>query len=256
MDWAGPRGVFYTLDGESVHHVDTLIDLLDLLGRPHRVVLEPAFESFDPVRRELFVRRARNDGHDARVISDRQTARWRRDLSWEKNDQNDTRVIWQLAHSGKHLSPVHSAEEVSADWRKRQAHANLAAVQSRYQHRDLEAVAALQLVLGQPDQLPEPVRQVLCDKAGKRYANWTSAIWQAAQLANDRREFERALGLYQNGYSSMLRSQVHHHGFWGGMGKAESPRGMRGRGVSWSQFRRVLRWCFHQVQASQDPRRG
>src|SRR5882724_3189849 len=146
VDWAGPRGVFATWDGgEEVEHFADLTELLDLLDQPHMIVLEPAFESFLPDRRDAFILRARAEDHDLRRISDRMTPRMRRSLGFPEkgkhgtsaaqkraDDEYDTRAIWHLAQRGRHLSPVHRVCEIGEGWQERSAALNREAVVIRF----------------------------------------------------------------------------------------------------------------------------
>lgn len=240
-DWAESRGVYATRDGRIVKRFDDLDQLLDRLvriGGTWEVVLEPAFESFRPDRRDAFILRCRDLGYDLRVISDRQTKRARLSLGLDKSDENDTLALWHLvAVLGKHTSPARRACEIPDDWRDRTAAVNRRAVVMRFTRTRHEALSEVERILGPARGLPDDLRLVLADVRGRSYLAYVSAIFLAACEARTRDEFDRLLGLYQNGYPCILRSEIWSTlTLWGVVRK---------RGVSMSVFRRTLRKTYH-----------
>lgn len=245
VDWAGPKGVYYTLDGQAalegkvpVDHADDLFEMLDRLTESTRIVLEPAFESFLPGRRERFIELARSRNHDLGRVSDRQTPRMRKELGLDKSDESDAIAIWFVAME-RHVSPIYAASEVSEEWKTRAARLNHQVMVARYTGGRPRLVEEVGSILGPPRELPEHLRRTLLDASGRRYLMFLAEVYVAAREADSRKEFERLLGLYQNGWASMLRAEPHRMG-WEVVEK---------RGLTQSQFRRVLREVYHKVKA-------
>lgn len=258
VDWAGPRGVYWTADGQQVQHDNTLIDLLGRLPQPTRIVLEPAFESFEPNKREEFIAQARAAGHRLERVSDRMTPRTRRALGFpqkgasgsgraavQADDEYDARTIWHLAHT-KHCSPVHAASELDPAWNDRFDRLHRAAVVTRFTGGKPAVLAEIERVIGPASDLPDWVRPYLVDKPGKRYRAFVATAWLAAREANSRNEFERFMGLYQNGRASMLRSEAHHWG-WRAIHKTNPD-------ATLSEFRKALRYFY--ARAVDTPQRA
>lgn len=262
VDWAGPRGVYWTADGQQVRHSSTLMTLLiDLAAGGHRaarIVLEPAFESYEPVKREQFIRSARSAGHVLQRISDRMTPRMRDACGFPKkgasgsgraavqaDDEYDARAIWQLAQT-RHCSPVHAADEIDPTWNDRFDRLHRAAVVTRFTGGKPAVLAEIERVIGPASDLPDWVRPYLADKPGKRYRAFVATAWLAAREANSRNEFERFMGLYQNGRASMLRSEVHHWG-WRAIRRSNPD-------ATLTEFRKALRFFY--ARAKRIPQRA
>jgi hypothetical protein len=245
-------------------------------GEPACIVLEPAFEAYQRVAREEFIEAARNSGHELRRITDRITPRVRRHLketlwgedcpekSWTKkdqwyphmrhltgvemnrlNDEYDTRAIWHAVVTlGKSTSPVFTTEEIRTrrgdDWLARSAHANRQAVNLRFMDLKPGWNDLLVSKLGEPRTLDRWLADALGVGIGKEYATFVPSCWLAAGTARTRDEYEALLGLHQNGWASMLRSEVHHWG-WKGLIKRRPE-------MTWRQYRKALRWFYHQVK--------
>lgn len=237
VDWAGPRGVYATWDGSQVIQFADLNGLLNYISDPTMIVVEPAFESYLPGRRDEFVLRCRSEGHLLLRISDRMTPRMRRKLGLEKSDANDAIAIWNLVRADKHLSPVHRVSEIDQDWIDRVDRLNREAVIVRFTGARAGLLAKMEAVLGPARDLPPDLRDVLADSTGRKYLAYCTAIYQAAEEARTRAEFERFLGLYQNAWACMLRSEiVSTRNLWGCAKR---------RGVSWRDYRRTLRKTYH-----------
>lgn len=268
VDWARGRGVYWTWDGQQVLWAENLLIMLDHddFSQPARIVLEPAFESFGRTSRETFIEKARAAGHVLERIADRITPRVRRRMRetvWgddcpvkgkattkaavRADDEYDCRSIWHAVRLGYNTSPVHAAAEIEqahgTGWIARQAAANRAAVILRFTGQKTGWLVALNTAIGPASGLPDELRQVLADSTGKRYLAFVPSVWLAARHARDRAEFEKLLGLHQNGFASMLRSEVHHHGY----------RPLSKRGVTWRQYRRGLRWLYHRLRDLEPP---
>lgn len=285
VDWARNRGVYWTWTGipGQVYRADSLITMLDDpdFDEPAIIVLEPAFEAYQRSKREAFIERARKDGHELRRITDRITPRVRADMkervwgdacpmkSWttkatwhesfrhltgtrlaQLNDEFDTLSIWHAVMTlGKATSPVFTTDEIASrrgsDWQNRLADVNRQAVILRFM--DLKPVfnAELESILGLPGDLDRSIGRCLGDTKGKAYLTFVSSCWVTAGAATTRDEYEAMLGLHQNGYASMLRSEIHHWGW---------RKNLRDRpDVTWTQYRRALRWLYHQLKAVSHP---
>lgn len=210
---------------------------LDALDEPHVIVTESTLESWDHSRRETIVRRARQAGHEILVFRPIHTAR-QRPADWDKSDVNDAKVIYRIAREGRlRLYPIPKPDPA---WAERFYDINHQYALLRLQERKPELVAKAAATLGPYKNQSSDIQQALGN--GKDYMpSVIAAAYHAAQHAPNRNTFERLLGLHGSGHPGILRSEVHHHGY----------RHLRKRGVTWSQYRRALRWAYQQFKAAQ-----
>ncbi len=236
FDWSAGR-THATWDGRTVSVYESIDALVDQLKEPTKMVAEATFESFDPDRRSQVLERLRSLGHELYVYRPKSTAR-RRPAGSVKSDEEDARVIHQLAATGQvHLyrAPTPCTEE-----QQFRIDANLEYNRIRLQGGKAALQAAAIDLLGPYKELPAHVRVIY--GANGYCESLLAAAYFAARRARSRNEFERLLGLHESGYPSLLRSEVHHHAY----------RHAARRGVSWSQFRRELRRLYRLVRESVD----
>lgn len=237
FDWSR-NTLHVTWDGENVEQMNSVQDLLDrLAGVPHRIVTEATVESWDPDRKMAFATRARAEGHEILVYRPIHTARFRdrQTPPIRKNNVNDAKAIFGIAAEGRlHLYPLPAPD---SDWAKRRQDLNEEFIRLRSAGDMGELVRSAQEVLGPYGDLAPTAQAALGN--GTEYAEaMIAAVYFAAIHADSRAEFERFLGLHGSGYPSVLRSNVHHHGF----------RHRRNQGVSWTAFRRELRHAYAAIR--------
>lgn len=214
-------------------------------GTPHRFVCEASFESFVPGRREKMLAAARAAGHEIYTFNPKATARHRRrdedalalatgkprvDTKIGKaGDILDSRIIRNIAvNTTQHVAPMIIREPV---WAERNATLN-------------REYFILKMTKQKPEVLIKPAKKILgwysklsdADKVllgnGKAYSDsMLATAYYATKNTKSRSEYERLLGLWQAGFPSLLRSDVHHHGF-GSMSK---------RGTTIKQYRQGMR---------------
>jgi hypothetical protein len=230
VDWS-LREVHVTYDGKRVKRLTSVHDLLDELESPHRIVAESTIESWDPARRAALAERVAEEGHELLVFRPIHTARLRNSLGLDKTHEEDARVIYKIATEGTiHLYRILRPDVEWAEFR--------IAVNREYQRLRLSGEkAALSsaaiAILGPYKELDDETRLVLGN--GETYLETAlAAVYFAAQNASSRMTFERLLGLHGSAYPSLLRSEVHHHGF----------RHAKNRGVPWTVYRRQLRRLY------------
>lgn len=227
-----------TWDGENVEQMTSVQDLLDRLARvPHRIVAEATVESWDPDRKLAFAVRARAEGHEILVFRPIHTARFRERQTppLRKGNVNDAKAIYRIAAEGRlHLYPLPAPDP---EWAKRRQDVNEEFIRLRSAGEMGELVDRAQEVLGPYGDLSPAAKAAFGN--GREYGEaLVAAVYFAAIHAGSRSEFERFLGLHGSGYPSVLRSNVHHHGF----------RHRRNQGVSWTHFRRELRHAYSAVR--------
>lgn len=230
LDWSGHH-VHATFDGKAVERLPDVGALLDRLATPHRIVCEATLESYDAGRRAAVLARIDRDGHELVVFNPRQTARARKRWDVTKSDANDARVIFRLAAEGR----VHLMAAVEPDpvWTRRRDVANRQYTRIRGSARKDELVVAAEAALGPYHDLDDDARAALGNGKGWM-ASVVAAAFFAAQWARSRDEFERLLGLHASAYPSLLRSEIHKHGY---------PH-LAKRDVTWAQLRRELRRVY------------
>lgn len=233
LDWAGPKGVFWTIDGKEVRHSLNLMEMLEddelQLGL-FRIVLEPMFESFGTRgARDRFVEECAGRGHVLQKVQSRMTYRIRERRHFElghvdenvgdckesecaKTDEADVLRIWELAWT-VHCSEVRlngSVEE--QEFKERAERLNREAMILRKSGLKEKLMDSIVEAIP-PNSLPVELLDSLTVGKGKqrKYRSGVPSIWLAAREASGRDEFERFLGLHGNGMSCQLRSDVY---FW------------------------------------------
>ena len=230
VDWS-LREVHVTYDGWAVKRLPSVHDLIDELDSPHRIVAESTIESWDPDRRAALARRATDEGHELVVFRPIHTARLRNELGLEKSHEEDARVIYKIATGGTtHLYPILTPD---IKWAQFRTEANREYQRLRLSGEKAALAEQATAILGPYKDLDADEQLVLGN--GKTYLETAlAAVYFAAQHASSRKTFERLLGLHGSAYPSLLRSEVHHHGF----------RHAKKRGVTWTLYRRQLRRLY------------
>lgn len=233
MDWSA-RAVHVTFDGKTVTRFADIHALLSQLTTPHRIAAESTLESWSPDRRLAAVDAARAAGHEIYVFRPIHTAR-NRPEEMKKTDENDARVIFELASGGRlHLYPLPTIEP---DWVERRQELNHRYLHLRASGLKPALVRTAVAVIGPYKDLDTDAQLALGN--GSTYSeSLLAAVCFAASHARNRPEFERLLGLHGSAYPSLLRSDVHHHSF----------RHARNRGVAWPMFRSQLRRLYQQLK--------
>jgi hypothetical protein len=238
LDWSA-HAVHVTFDGRNVTKLTGVEDLLPLLDRPHRVVAESTFESWNPTRRAQAITAIREAGHEIYVFRSAVTAKTRAELGWEKSDSVDARVIHRIASEGRiHLYPI---PDPDPEWVSRREDLAREYLQIRLGGGKDDLAAAAKEILGRYRDLDPEAQEVLGNTKRGTYSNSILAVtYFAAQHTTTRAEFERLLGLHGSAYPSIFRSDVLHHSY----------RHARKRGVSWNAYRRQLRRTYRTLRAA------
>lgn len=273
FDWARDHIDYVIGESPQEYKALTLNDLLDLLDAPHTLYGECTFESFEPDRREAFIERCRRDGHTLLVYNPRATAGHRRTLGVSKTDIEDARTIREAVRDGRHFAPPpvqrpdYMAKLGAACLELRNLRREFGEFRQGPQggmkyvsSKDLFAERVAK-ELPSIEELPAYVRTAFCSsklvgsKNNKR-EEWSwrltplAAIAVAAKYARNTKEFDFISGLYQNGYPSQIRSDLH----WWTWGRPNKT-GMVGVGnvLSWSEYRWACRWLFHVTASTTRP---
>ena len=243
----------------------SLVHLLDSLTEPTCIYCEATFESFEADHRERFLQRCAAEGHDLRVINPRATAKHRRTLGLKKSDDADVHTIRDMAEStDKHFQhpPIRDAAMFV---KLRAANDELRDLRNRVgdirtsprgkvtvvSNKDMFAEELADL-LPDPADLTDTQRTALCnEKKGKKNAGTyeyslkvVAAVGVAAKHAVNRREFDFIAGLYENGYPSQIRSDLH---WWRWGNPMHAKSGVMSK-LCWTDYRRELRWLFHECR--------
>jgi hypothetical protein len=228
FDWAVAQ-IHVTFDGQNVV---TMLDTDELVahlgGVPHKLVAEATFESYKADMKAARLERLRAAGHELYVFRPLRTGRMRHALDVTKTHTHDAQLIWHIANDTPgHLYPL---PDIDAEWVATREELNFEYGLLRAAGRKAELVAKVEDILGPYSSLEGDTRLVLTN--GKEYAaSVVAAVYYAATNTLTRAEFERHLGLHGSGYPTLLRSDIHHHGF----------RHAKKRGVTWTVFRREVR---------------
>lgn len=236
LDWSF-KDVHVTFDGVDVARFRSVDDFLATLVRPHKIVAESTFESWDARRRRTVVEALRAAGHEIYVFRPIHTARSRGSSATEKSDANDARTIHRIVSSTRlHVYPL---PDVDPAWEERRDRANREYQRLRLAGEKAQLAEQAAAVLGPYRLLDDDARAVLGN--GSSYSpSLLAAVFFATARSRSRDEFERLLGLHGSAYPSLLRSEVHHHSF----------RHARRRGVAWPLYRRELRRAFARLKAA------
>lgn len=218
FDWSH-KDVCYTLDGTVVLKVKDLRELIDVLAEPHLILGEATYESFRLDRRQEFRERCDELGHDLREISPRATEIERKRAGIKKDDADDTRVLFSLATNGRtHLkrpSPI-----PDNDYLLRFEEARMELMRARYTNGYGPYEEEFIALFPDLDDLADDhaVRLLATGKSGIS-GMAVATVLVCARWARGRREFDRMLGMYLNGYPSLMRSNLVFHRYsmvgWG-----------------------------------------
>lgn len=231
FDWSA-NNLDCTFDGITVFSVKTVEQLAAMLTEPHRIVCEASFESFVPGRRQAMAQMLRDAGHEIFVFRPTATARYRYMHEIEKSNTNDSQVIYKIAtETDTHVYPLLATD---ADWATRRAALNRKYFEIKMGKLKPELlIKPAKKILGWYSKLsPEEKLMFGNGKADSYSETMLAAVYYATMVTTDRHEFERLLGLWQSAHPSLLRSDIHHHGY-GSVRK--------GREVPISEYRRSVR---------------
>lgn len=271
IDWSLRRGITAVRNDEIEQLIyPDLLSMLDDLGHPHIVVGEATFESFDLAARRRFIDECGRRGHILLTVPTRETTKWRFRAGFGKKPNNQTYVtdfedVQTIRHEAAtaHLKRPGVCEGV---WRERvkQANHELMFLRStgekvkRPRSRGYKFVPAKD---GWAEKLREslppfadqpPVRQhALRGSDGSYNLRIVAAVGMAAKHARSTREFDRMAGLYSHGYGTQIRSDLMFWAWAGGQNRAKlNPETRKRDDISLSDYRRELRWLYHQLKES------
>jgi hypothetical protein len=214
FDWA-TAGLDVTFDGVVVTQVKRVEDLAELLGGvPHKIVTESSFEPYVLGRRKSMTEMLRDAGHEIYSYNQRQTSRYRRANGIDKSNENDARAIYALAATTNlHLRPLQA--EPDADWVERRKALNQEYLIIKFNGWKPEMlIKPAKAILGRYKLLSEEKQWLYGNGKPDKYSEtMLAAVYFATSRTTNRDEFERLLGLYQAGYPSLLRSDIHHHAY-------------------------------------------
>lgn len=287
FDWSLRRGVF-ALSGE--HGLDykiylNLNELLSDLGKPHRIIGEMTFDSFNLDRRNEVITRAAAEGHELLCVPTRQTtkSRYRAGFSdkeadtLESDSQDAQSIRWQVQHGGALRAPGVAPDAAYTSVYKAVAR-ELMLLRSTGEFSfnrnnnpkfvsDKESLPVLlEEHLPAVNDLPEEFRKALGSsemRRGRHKGYNATALAAVAVLAKhcpNRRMFDRVSGLHSHAYGSQARSDLMFWSWAGGnkRGKIHTKRdfemtpenyGTRKDGLTPAEYRRALRWLYQQVKA-------
>lgn len=232
FDWSS-AALDVTFDGVLVTQVKRVEDLAAMLTVPHKIVTESSFEPYVLGRRQAMAKLLRDAGHEIYTFNQRQTARYRTVNGIEKSNEADARVIYALAATTDlHLHPLQA--EPDADWVERREALNREYLIIKFngEKKPLLIKPAME-ILGKFKDLPAQRQAWWGNGKPDKYSDSTlAAVYFATSRTTNREDFERILGLYQAGYPSLLRSDIHNHGY---------RSGGRKRGLTITEFRHGVR---------------
>ena len=285
FDWSIRNGVFTLTDNaKDVIVYPTLWAVLDELLPGDMLIGEATFLSFDVAQRERFMKEAAAKGVAFLTTPTRLTSRARkRHGLGEKSDEVDVRAIRAMVQEGidSRLKPPAPADP---EWVELRTKANRHLMSLR---RSGELVPAprtpgrYKFISGKDTQAkawaeelpplqfePEVRRLALGQTVGATDYNLVivAAVGVAAIYARDTDEFDRLAGLHAHGYPSQIRADLHHYAWAGGNTRAKlevieavgkttgqvtrvipSPT-KRLDGLTWTDYRRELRWLYRQLR--------
>lgn len=230
FDWSA-NNLDCTFDGIKVFSVKKVEDLAALLKEPHKIVCEASFESFVPGRRQAMAQMLRGAGHEIYVFRPTATARYRQKYGVEKSNTNDSQVIYKIAtETDTHVYPLLARDQ---DWVDRRTMLNRKYFEIKMaKEKPTLLIKPAKKILGWFSKLPEEQKAMYGNgKADKYSETLLATVYYATMVTKNRDEFERLLGLWQSAHPSLLRSDVHHHGYGA----------VRKRGVTMSEYRRSIR---------------
>jgi len=280
IDWS--HGKIDVLVRSTNEHFTTrsLDALLDKLTEPTTLIMEASFESFfRETKRNDFIRRCADEGHELLTVPNRATGRWK--LKFYPPEQfpqyygNNAKFPDELAvdlfrkmhDGGVHLKKPRLFNENDPKISIRKE-ANNCLMLMRYTKRpkigkngqelkgmvsakEYYAEGLIENYLPNYDDLEEYQKIALGN--GTEYSKViVAAVGVAAHFANgDYREFDRLSGMYHHAYPSQIRSDLHFHGWW------KTPKGKTPKRdlITLSQYRKSIRWLFSNLKSSNtDPK--
>lgn len=230
FDWSA-NNLDCTFDGEKVFSVKKVEDLAAMLTTPHKIICEASFESFVPGRRQAMAQMLRDAGHELYVFRPTATARFRYKNEIEKSNTNDSQVIYRIAtETDTHVYPLLAHD---SEWSDRRVAVNRKYFEIKMAKQKPELlIKPAKKILGWFSKLPEDAKLMYGNgKADKYSETLLAAVYFATLHTTNRYDFERVLGLWQSAHPSLLRSDVHHHGYGS----------VRKRGVTMSEYRHAIR---------------
>lgn len=240
FDWSLRRGVMalYGEEGDEHRVFLTLGDLIASLDRPHRLIGEMTFDSFNLPRRAEAIQQAKDDGHQLLCVPTRQTTKARmklaRAMGWteeeaEKNDLVDAQAIRHEVQAGMALcapSPAHPpldpAYKLAFDAIAKELMESRANGRHTFNRNgkpkfvsDKEDLAEkLDNLLPDINAQAEWIQKALgsSEKSKKGYKGYNrtalAAIGIAVKHAKSRRLFDAVTGLYAHAHGSQLRADL------------------------------------------------
>lgn len=229
FDWSAGN-LDCTHDGQKVFSVKTVEQLAAMLMVPHKIVCEASFESFVPGRRQAMARMLRDAGHEIYVFRPTATARFRYKNEIEKSNTNDSQVIYRIAtETDTHVYPLLAHDPEWVDQRVKLNRKYFEIKMSKQKPELL--IKPAKKILGWYSKLPADQKLMYGNgKADKYSETMLAAVYYATQHTSNRYDFERLLGLWQSAHPSLLRSDIHHHGY-----------GTVRKRISMSDYRRAVR---------------
>lgn len=275
FDWSIRNGVAVLVDDSTeVVFYASLWQVLDLLSPGDMLIGEATFLSFDLDQREDFIRRCAEHGVVLLTTPNRLTGKVRRREfpGQDKNDALDVAVIRIIAEDPSKLKPPAVPDP---SWVERRERANRELMRLRRtgtltpkprtpgrfnftSQKDIQA-AEWAALLPAYETLTRIQKLALGNGRDYNYVV-VAAVGVATRHARNREEFDRLIGLYAHAYPTQLRADMHHYAWAGGNQRAKlvtvlSPDGHRSApspakrvdGLTWSQYRREVRWLYHQM---------
>jgi hypothetical protein len=271
FDWSQRRGIAALFgDTDQSKRYPSLRELLNDLTEPTCLIGEATFESFNLTERQYIIDRCKTDGHLLLTLPTRETTKWRYRLGFGEKpatqtfetDLQDAMCLRAEAKAGAHLKvpgpPDHDFVCVRQE-------ANYRLMQLRSIGTLIEKPRAKGSYNFVPDkdlyaadiirQLPSfgsltEVQQIALGKDGNYNPVIVAAVGVCAEFANTRREFDRLSGLYVHAYKSQIRADLMFWAWAGGGPRKKLNKETRKRDdLTLSQYRRELRWLFHQIKA-------
>lgn len=212
FDWSA-NNLDCTFDGVKVFSVKKVEDLAALLTTPHKIVCEASFESFVPGRRQAMAKMLRDAGHEIYVFRPTATARFRYINSIEKSNTNDSQVIYRIANDTEtHVYPLLAHDQ---EWVDQRVALNREYFQIKMGKLKPELlIKPAKKILGGFSKLPDDAKLMYGNGKPDKYSETMLAtVYFATLHTKNRYDFERLLGLWQSAHPSLLRSDIHHHGY-------------------------------------------
>ncbi len=263
IDWKSGKLNIVKGSSQKQSIMSNLPQFLEKHGKsPIIIIMESSFESYLLEDKDAFILRCRAEGHIFKLTSSRSTA-WKRKANGfekdEKSDKLDAFMIRQVAIDGGHLKTpllssecdnthindvrkvgcrilmlLRASEDLQLKKRGRGYSKNPPSQKDQW---------AIELIRRLPEYTSIDTTLQLALGDGETYNDIVlPAVAMASLCSKNQKEFDKICGLYSHGYPSQIRSDLHFH-CW---------RRVQGK-VTWTQFRKSLRWLFHQFKAAGVP---